>query len=311
VSAGSHVPVLLQESVEALNVCPDGIYVDCTFGRGGHSRAILGRLAENGRLIALDRDLAAVEAAGAIKDKRFLLVHSGFSELQRVLSELGIGKVNGVLLDIGISSPQIDTAERGFSFRLDGPLDMRMDQSRGQTAAEFLATASEQQLREVIKDYGEERFAKQVARAIVAARAGGIPIATTRQLAKIVADAVPKTEPGQDPSTRTFQALRIFLNQELEELSLTLPQCVDVLAPGGRLAVISFHSLEDRIVKRFIRSEQDRDTLPSRFPVRASELPASRLLAVGRAIRASTPEIAANPRSRSAVLRVAERTEAA
>jgi 16S rRNA (cytosine1402-N4)-methyltransferase len=200
---------------------------------------------------------------------------------------------------------------RGFSFRLDGPLDMRMDQSRGQTAAEFLATASEQQLREVVKDYGEERFAKQVARAIVAARAGGIPIATTRQLAKIVADAVPKTEPGQDPATRTFQALRIFLNQELEELSLTLPQCVDVLAPGGRLAVISFHSLEDRIVKRFIRSEQDRDTLPSRFPVRASELPPSRLLAVGRAICPSASEIAANSRSRSAVLRVAERTEAA
>lgn len=186
---------------------------------------------------------------------------------------------------------------------------MRMDQSRGQTAAEFLATASEQQLREVIRDYGEERFAKQVARAIVAARAGG-GIATTRQLAKIVADAVPKTEPGQDPATRTFQALRIFLNQELEELSLTLPQCVDVLAPGGRLAVISFHSLEDRIVKRFIRSEQNRDTLPSRFPVRASELPPSRLVAVGKAVRPSASEIAANPRSRSAVLRVAERTEA-
>jgi 16S rRNA (cytosine1402-N4)-methyltransferase len=309
VSEGSHVPVLLQESVEALNVCPDGIYVDCTFGRGGHSRAILARLAEGGRLIALDRDLAAVKAAGAIKDKRFLLAHSGFSGLQRVLSELGVGRVNGVLLDIGISSPQIDTAERGFSFRLDGPLDMRMDQSRGQTAAEFLATASEQQLREVIRDYGEERFAKQVARAIVAARAGG-GIATTRQLAKIVADAVPKTEPGQDPATRTFQALRIFLNQELEELSLTLPQCVEVLAPEGRLAVISFHSLEDRIVKRFIRSEQNRDTLPSRFPVRASELPPSRLVAVGKAVRPSASEIAANPRSRSAVLRVAERTEA-
>jgi 16S rRNA (cytosine1402-N4)-methyltransferase len=309
VSEGSHVPVLLQESVEALNVCPGGIYVDCTFGRGGHSRAILARLAEGGRLIALDRDLAAVKAAGAIKDKRFLLAHSGFSGLQRVLSELGVGRVNGVLLDIGISSPQIDTAERGFSFRLDGPLDMRMDQSRGQTAAEFLATASEQQLREVIKDYGEERFAKQVARAIVAARAGG-GIATTRQLAKIVADAVPKTEPGQDPATRTFQALRIFLNQELEELSLTLPQCVEVLAPEGRLAVISFHSLEDRIVKRFIRSEQNRDTLPSRFPVRASELPPSRLVAVGKAVRPSASEIAANPRSRSAVLRVAERTEA-
>jgi 16S rRNA (cytosine1402-N4)-methyltransferase len=188
---------------------------------------------------------------------------------------------------------------------------MRMDQSRGQTAAEFLAVASEQQLGGVIKDYGEERFAKQIARAIVAARTGGVAITTTRQLAKIVASAVYKTEPGQDPATRTFQALRIFINQELEELSLTLPQCVDVLAPGGRLAVISFHSLEDRIVKQFIRSQQDRDNLPSRFPVRASELPPSRMVAIGRAIRAPATEVKANPRARSAVLRIAERTGAA
>lgn len=305
-----HLPVLLQEAVEALNVRPDGIYVDGTFGRGGHSRAILARLGAGGRLVALDRDLAAVESAKAIGDARFTLVHSGFSRLQEVLAELGITKVDGVLLDIGISSPQIDEAERGFSFRFDGPLDMRMDQSKGQTAAEFLATASEQQIREVIKEYGEERFAKQIARAIVAARTGGSAIATTRQLAQIVAGAVYKTEPGQDPATRTFQALRIFVNKELEELSLTLPQCADVLAPGGRLAVISFHSLEDRIVKRFIRAQQDRDDLPSRFPVRASELPPARLKAVGKAIRPSAAEISANPRSRSAVLRVAERTAA-
>ncbi len=310
-SAGSHISVLLNEAVDALNIRPDGVYVDGTFGRGGHSRAILDRLGPSGRLIALDRDLAAVAAGQAIRDERFTLVHSGFSAIKEQLEMLGVARVDGVLLDIGISSPQIDEAERGFSFRFDGPLDMRMDQSRGQTAAEFLAEASEQQLREVIKEYGEERFAKQIARAIVAARTGGDALTTTGQLAKVVASAVYKTEPGQDPATRTFQALRIFINQELEELSLTLPQCVDVLAPGGRLAVISFHSLEDRIVKRFIRSQQDRDTLPSRFPVRASELPPPRMVAVGRAMHASDAEVAANPRSRSAVLRVAERTSAA
>ena len=310
-SAGSHIPVLLNEAVEALNIRPEGVYVDGTFGRGGHSRAILARLGPEGRLIALDRDLAAVAVAQEIEDRRFTLVHSGFSAIRDRLGALGVGKVDGVLLDIGISSPQIDEAERGFSFRFNGPLDMRMDQSRGQTAAEFLAEVSEQQLREVIKDYGEERFAKQIARAIVAARTDGVVFAATGQLAKVVAGAVPKAEPGQDPATRTFQALRIFINQELEELSLTLPQCADLLAPGGRLAVISFHSLEDRIVKRFIRSQQDRDDLPARFPVRASELPPPRLVAVGRAIRPTEEEIAANPRARSAVLRVAERTGAA
>jgi 16S rRNA (cytosine1402-N4)-methyltransferase len=307
----THLPVLLQEAVDALNIQPDGIYVDGTFGRGGHSRAILAKLGVHGRLISLDRDLAAIEAGKAIQDARFTLVHSGFSRMRDVLGDLGVGKVNGILLDIGISSPQIDEAERGFSFRFEGPLDMRMDQSKGQTAADFLATATEQQIREVIKEYGEERFAKQIARAIVAARDGGNAIRTTRQLAQIVAGAVHKAEPGQDPATRTFQALRIFVNQELEELSLTLPQCADMLAPYGRLAVIAFHSLEDRIVKRFIREQQDRDDLPSRFPVRASELPPSRMMAVGKAVRPSESEIAANPRSRSAVLRVAERTEAA
>ncbi|GBG15357.1 16S rRNA (cytosine1402-N4)-methyltransferase [Novimethylophilus kurashikiensis] len=311
-SLGSqHIPVLLEETVAALDIKPDGVYVDGTFGRGGHSRAILERLGPQGRLIALDRDAAAIAAANAIGDPRFTAVRSAFSQIGEAVRGLGINQIDGALLDIGVSSPQIDEADRGFSFRFDGPLDMRMDQSRGQTAAEFLATASEQQIREVIKEYGEERFAKQIARTIVAARTGGQPLGTTRQLAALVAGAIPKAEPGQDPATRTFQALRIFLNQELEELSLALPQCADLLAPGGRLAVISFHSLEDRIVKRFIRSQQDRDNLPSNFPVRAADLPPPRLVAVGKAVHASDEELSVNPRARSAVLRVAERTAAA
>ncbi|ABE50544.1 16S rRNA (cytosine(1402)-N(4))-methyltransferase RsmH [Methylobacillus flagellatus] len=303
-----HVTVLLEEAVEALSIKPDGVYVDGTFGRGGHSRKILEKLGAQGRLVALDRDLAAIQAAQGIQDARFKIVHSHFAAMAQVLASLNIQQVDGVLLDLGISSPQIDEGERGFSFRFDGPLDMRMDQSRGQTAAEFIATATEQELTRVIKEYGEERFAKQIARAIVAQRAGGMDISTTGQLAKIVAGAVPKVEPGQDPATRTFQALRIFINQELEELSLTLPQCLSLLAPQGRLAVISFHSLEDRIVKRFIRGEQDRDNLPAHFPVRASDLPQPRLVAIGRAVRPSEDEVRRNPRSRSAVLRVAERT---
>jgi 16S rRNA (cytosine1402-N4)-methyltransferase len=309
--SSQHITVLLDEAVTGLAIKPEGLYVDATFGRGGHSRKILEKLGARGRLIALDRDLAAVKSATTIQDPRFQIVHSHFSELQEVLAGIGVNKADGVLLDLGISSPQIDEGERGFSFRFDGPLDMRMDQSRGQTGAEFLEATSEQQLRGVIKDYGEERFAKQIARAIVAARTGGNPITTTGQLAKIVAGAVPKIEPGQDPATRTFQALRIFLNKELEELSLVLPQCLDILAPEGRLAVISFHSLEDRIVKRFIRGEQDRDDLPANFPVRAKDLPQPRLMAVGRAIKPSAAEIKRNPRSRSAVLRVAERTHVA
>jgi len=315
--AAEHHPVLLDEVVAALHIKPAGLYVDATFGRGGHSRKILEALGPQGRLIALDRDLAAVSHASSIRDVRFQIIHSHFSHLKQVLAGIGLesvngfGKVDGVLLDLGISSPQIDQADRGFSFRFDGPLDMRMDQSQGRTAAEFLASASEQQLKEVIKHYGEERFAKQIARAVVAARADGNTISTTGQLAKIVAGAVPKIEPGQDPATRTFQAIRIFINQELEELSLVLPQCMDILAPGGRLAVISFHSLEDRLVKRFIRGEQDRDDLPSNFPVRARDLPQPRLQAIGRAIKPSEAEVKRNPRARSAVLRVAERTQVA
>ncbi len=306
-----HLTVLLSEAVDALNIKPEGTYIDCTFGRGGHSRKILEKLNPQGCLYAIDRDLAAVEAAQQIQDARFHIRHLHFSEIEQLSSEEKLGKVDGILLDLGISSPQIDEAERGFSFRFDGPLDMRMDQTRGKTAAMLLADISEQQLREVIKDYGEERFAKQVARAIIKERDNGRPISTTGQLAQVVAGAIPKVEPGQNPATRTFQALRIFLNQELEELALVLPKCADLLAEGGRLVVISFHSLEDRMVKRFIQSQEDRDTLPSRLPIKAADLPQPRLVAVGRAIKPGAVEVKSNPRARSAVMRVAERTAAA
>ncbi len=306
--AASHVTVLLHEAVDALNIRADGVYVDGTFGRGGHSRLILSKLGTKGRLIALDRDLAAIAHAQTIADARFSISHVHFSQMAEVLAGMGVDAVDGILLDLGISSPQIDEGGRGFSFRFDGPLDMRMDQSRGKTAAEWLATMSEKQLIEVIRDYGEERFAKQVARAIVKEREDGRAITTTGQLAKIVAGAIPKNEPGQNPATRTFQALRIFVNQELEELSLVLPDCLKLLRKDGRLAVISFHSLEDRIVKRFIQSEMDRDNLPAGLPVRAIDLPQPRLIAIGKAVKPGKAEVAANVRSRSAVLRVAERT---
>ena len=307
----AHITVLLDEAVHALAVKPSGTYVDGTFGRGGHSKKILMQLGVNGRLIAFDRDLSAVEAGKAIQDQRFSMVHSHFAAMQDKLAQMGITKVDGILLDLGISSPQIDEGDRGFSFRFDAPLDMRMDQTSGQTAAEFLAETTEQELAEVIKNYGEERFAKQIARAIIKERNDGRAITTTGQLAQVVAGAVTRHEPGQNPATRTFQALRIFVNQELEELSLTLPQCLDLLAPHGRLAVISFHSLEDRMVKQFIRDQADRDDLPSNFPVRAADLPQPRLVSVGKAIKPSAVEIKRNVRSRSAVLRVAERTQVA
>ena len=264
-----HRTVLLEEAVDALAVKPGGVYVDATFGRGGHSRLILGQLNEQGRLIALDKDPAAIAAGGEIADPRLKVIHAAFGSLEEVLKAEGVERVDGVLLDLGVSSPQLDEAARGFSFRLDAPLDMRMDTSRGLTAAEWLAQASQQQLAEVIKNYGEERFANAVAKAIVAARAGGA-IATTRQLAEIVASAVRTREQGQHPATRSFQAIRIHLNQELEELSLALPQAVDALKPGGRLVVISFHSLEDRIVKRFLRDASRPPQLPSRLPLRAA-----------------------------------------
>ncbi|MDR0633833.1 MAG: 16S rRNA (cytosine(1402)-N(4))-methyltransferase RsmH [Azoarcus sp.] len=301
-----HITVLLREAIDALAVKGSGIYVDGTFGRGGHSREVLSRLAAAGRLVALDRDPQAVVAGGAIDDPRFTLVHAPFSSLGSVLDRLGIKDVDGVLLDLGVSSPQLDEAARGMSFRFDAPLDMRMDTSRGQTAAQWLAEASVSQITEVLRQYGEERFAHAIAKAIAAARTRGT-VATTGQLAEIVEQAVRTREPGQHPATRSFQALRIFINQELEELSQALPVCVERLRAGGRLVVISFHSLEDRIVKRFMRDEARPPQWPARLPVRASELPPPRLALLGRARRPGPEEIAANPRARSAVMRVAER----
>jgi 16S rRNA (cytosine1402-N4)-methyltransferase len=313
VEISAHTPVLLREAVDALAVGPCGIYVDGTFGRGGHSRLILERLGESGRLIAFDRDPTAFSVGQALEaeDPRFRIVHSSFSRIQEVLRQLDVDRVDGILLDLGVSSPQLEEADRGFSFRMDGPLDMRMDTSQGQTAADWLASASQAHLEEVIKNYGEERFAKQVARAIVAARSQQ-PITTTHQLAAIVGTAVRsrKREDKQNPATRTFQAIRIYINQELEKLSLVLPQCVEVLKPGGRLVAISFHSLEDRIVKRFMRESANADRLPKEVPLRAMEvqrLSRNKLRVVGKALRPVAEELAANPRARSAVMRVAER----
>ncbi len=313
-NADAHQPVLLHEAVAALAIDgeagvdarSDGVYVDATFGRGGHARLILERLGAHGRLIALDRDADAVAAGRRIADPRFSIVQARFGELEQTVRMQGVEAVDGVLLDLGVSSPQLDDAARGFSFRFDAPLDMRMDQTRGATVAEWLAQASEAEIREVVRSHGEERFAKQIAAAIVAARQRGA-ITRTRQLADLVGTAVRTREPGQDPATRTFQALRIHINQELEELSLVLPQAVSILAPGGRLAVISFHSLEDRIVKNFIRTNAQRGKAPERLPLRERELPPPRLHAVGKHVRPGAGEVNANPRARSAVLRVAEK----
>jgi len=306
----AHTTVLLSEAVEALDIKPDGVYVDGTFGRGGHSARILERLGGAGRLIALDKDPAAVAAGKAWRDARFRMVHRSFAQLAEVMREQGVAKVDGILLDLGVSSPQLDDAGRGFSFRFDAPLDMRMDTSSGMTAAEWLATVDEGFLAEVIRDYGEERFAKQIARAVVAARAIQ-PIRTTRQLVELVGKTVRTHEAGQNPATRTFQAIRIYLNGELEELARVLPECVTLLKSGGRLAVISFHSLEDRIVKRFMRDMAEGDKLPRDVPIRASEVPRGKLCLIGKAVRASEAERTANPRARSAVMRVAERSDVA
>ncbi len=310
----AHTAVLLHEAVDALLAHPDGeqsdgIYVDATFGRGGHSRLLLQRLGKKGRVIAFDRDLEAVAAATSgtarVDDPRFFIHHSRFGDMVDVLATQGLSQVDGVLLDLGVSSPQIDNPARGFSFRFDGPLDMRMDTSRGESAADFLARADERQIAEVIRDYGEERFAGQIAKALVARRESGDPVRTTGALSKLVAGAVKTREAGQDPATRTFQALRIFVNAELEELEQALNAALQLLAPGGRLVVISFHSLEDRIVKTFITRES-KATFDRRVPF-APEEPL-RLLARSR-IKPGETEIRANPRSRSAVMRVAERTD--
>ena len=305
-AGGTHVTVLLEEAVCSLAIKADGTYMDATFGRGGHSRRILSLLNDQGRLVAVDRDPQAIAAGAAINDPRFLLVHRAFGELAEAASEAGVGEVDGVLFDVGVSSPQIDDGERGFSFRHDAPLDMRMDTTQGETAAEWLARAEMRDITEVIRNYGEERFAFQIAKKVVAARLEQ-PIVTTDQFAALVREAVRTREPGQDPATRSFQALRIHINQELRQLEVALPQALDLLKPGGRLVVISFHSLEDRIVKNFMRSQSVADDLPKGLPLRADQLPKPRLRLVGKAVRPSAVEVAANPRARSAIMRVAEK----
>jgi 16S rRNA (cytosine1402-N4)-methyltransferase len=297
-----HTTVLLNEAVDALVTKPDGNYVDATFGRGGHSRLLLSRLDVQGRLLAFDKDPEAVAVANAIEDPRFSIRHQGFTGIR----ELEAGSVTGILMDLGVSSPQIDNPARGFSFRSDGPLDMRMDTTRGTSAAEWLATASVEQMTEVIRDYGEERFAFQVAKAIAARRQERGPLASTSELAQLVAGAVKTREPGQDPATRTFQALRIFVNAELEELQEALEASLDVLHVHGRLVVISFHSLEDRIVKQFI-AKHSRDVVDRRAPF-APPKP-MKLKALER-VKPTAAEVQANPRARSAIMRVAERTDA-
>jgi 16S rRNA (cytosine1402-N4)-methyltransferase len=304
--SAAHVTVLLEEAVGALAIKADGVYLDATFGRGGHSRRILAALNEKGRLIAVDRDPEAINAGRAINDPRFRLVHRAFGEIAEAAREAGVNDVDGVLFDIGVSSPQIDDGERGFSFRHDAPLDMRMDTTQGETAAEWLARAEIREITEVIRDYGEERFAFQIAKKVVAARLEQ-PIVTTGQFAALVRATVRTREPGQDAATRSFQALRIHTNQELGQLAIALPQALELLKPGGRLVVISFHSLEDRIVKNFMREQSIADSLPKNLPLRADQLPKPKLRLVGKAAKASAAEVAANPRARSAVMRVAEK----
>ena len=304
-----HITVLLHEAVDALAIRENGIYVDGTFGRGGHSRLILAKLGREGRLVVFDKDPQAIAVAERLaqQDARVSVVHDGFSAFNRALDDLGIGKIDGALFDLGISSPQIDEGTRGFSFRFDAPLDMRMDPTRGMSAAEWLAVADEKELNEVIKNYGEERFSRQIARAIVSQRETE-PIDTTGKLAKLVAQAVRTRERGQDPATRTFQAVRIFINRELEEIKAVLPQVVGRLNENGRLAVIAFHSLEDRIVKQFIRRYSQAEPLPKWAAVREADRPVPPLQQEGKAQKASAEEVSANPRARSAVLRVACRT---
>ena len=300
----THTTVLLQEAVDALVHDPQGSYLDATFGRGGHSRAILARLGPNARLCAFDQDPQAVQSAqDLLQDPRFSIRHVPFSSLR----DWPAASLSGVLLDIGVSSPQIDQAERGFSFRHDGPLDMRMDPTRGRSVHQWLVTASQEEIAGVIRDHGEERFAVQIAKAIVARREERGAPASTAELAQLVAGTVKTREPGQDPATRTFQAFRIHINAELEELQQALEASIHALQPGGRLVVISFHSLEDRIVKQFI-ARHSREVFDRRQPF--APAPALHLKALGR-VRPSAAEVSANPRSRSAIMRVAERTRVA
>ena len=309
--AWQHTTVLCAEAIDALVTATDGVYLDATFGRGGHTRVLLARLSPSGRVLAIDRDPQAVAAAlhgpACITDPRFSIHHARYSQMANVLRDAGVARLQGVLFDLGVSSPQIDDPARGFSFRFDAPLDMRMDTSSGETAAEFLARADEHRIAEVLSEYGEERFARSIARAIVAQRDARRPVQTTRELAALAARCVKTREAGQDPATRTFQALRIAVNSELDELHSALAAALESLAPGGRLVAISFHSLEDRIVKQFIAAES-RTSVDRRAPFAA---PAPhRLRSIAR-IKPGAAEVQANPRARSAVLRVAERTEAA
>lgn len=311
-NAPQHVSVLLQESLEALAIRPDGTYLDATFGRGGHSRAILSQLNDNGRLIALDRDPTAIAAAQAFaKDPRFTIIHTPFSELGDVLDTHQLrGQLDGILFDLGVSSPQLDDAERGFSFMREGPLDMRMDTSRGQTAAEFLTNASADDIAFVLREYGEERFAWRIAQAIVQQREI-TPLETTKQLAQLIDQAVPFKDKHKHPATRSFQGIRIHINGELDEIEQALAAAVTGLKPGGRLAVISFHSLEDRLVKRFMRAQAKGKAIPAGLPLRDDQIDRGQTVRlIGKAQKPSAAEIKANPRARSSVLRIAERLPA-
>lgn len=306
----AHRPVLLAEVLDALAIQPDGFYVDGTFGRGGHAAAIMDELGPNGRLLAMDKDPEAVQSAAAQfgDDPRFEIQQGTFTMLSRVVAQRQLeGQVNGLLLDLGVSSPQLDNAMRGFSFSHDGPLDMRMDPTTGTSAADWLQVADEKSISDVLREYGEERFSRRIARTIVARRAEE-PLRTTAQLADLIDAAVPSREKGKHPATRSFQAIRIFINSELDDVRDVLSQVPDVLAPGGRLAVISFHSLEDRIVKRFIRDEYRGEQPPAEFPLAGMDYQ-PRLQPLGKAIRAGAAEVQENPRARSAVLRVAERLQ--
>jgi 16S rRNA (cytosine1402-N4)-methyltransferase len=305
-----HQAVLLDEAIQALNIKGDGIYIDGTFGRGGHSRAILENLSANGHLLALDKDPEAIHEANRYlgKDVRFKIIGCSFADIKNALKPYDwVGKVDGILLDLGVSSPQLDDAARGFSFQKDGPLDMRMDPEQGQSAAQWLKHADAKDIIHILKVYGEEKFAKRIATAIVERRTEH-PIETTRQLAELIAEAVPVREKGKDPATRSFQAIRIFINRELEDLDLFLDQVIDVLKPGGRLVIISFHSLEDRRIKRFMRKMNKGDDFPPGLPVTQAQLN-PRLKNIGKAIKASEKEVKRNVRARSAVMRIAERLE--
>ncbi|WP_404401433.1 16S rRNA (cytosine(1402)-N(4))-methyltransferase RsmH [Idiomarina seosinensis] len=303
-----HVSVLLDESIAALAIDPDGTYIDATFGRGGHTRALLQRLSPRGRVIALDQDPQAIKAAQNIDDQRFSIVHTPFANLSEVLEQYDLKhQLSGILFDLGVSSPQLDDAERGFSFMRDGPLDMRMDSSQGETAAEWLNRASFDDIVYVLKVYGEERFARRIARAVVADREQ-TPFLRTRQLAELIARVSPQKDKHKHPATRSFQAIRIHINRELEQIEQALQASLDGLKEGGRLVVISFHSLEDRIVKRFMRAQSQGKQVPAGLPVTEAELNKDRTLALeGKAIKPSAAEITANPRARSSVLRIARR----